>query len=131
VIAAASGLVVRSDINGLALDLDGDGNEGTGWVIFYLHLATATRAPVGKQLQAGDFIGYPSCEGGETTGTHVHFARKYNGEWMLADGPLGFNLEGWIVHDGPAAYQGTMTQNGLTVTACSCSDFHSNVRSSR
>jgi murein DD-endopeptidase MepM/ murein hydrolase activator NlpD len=130
-VAAASGLVVRSDVNGLALDLDGDGNERTGWVIFYLHLAGATRAPVGKQLQAGDFIGYPSCEGGETTGTHVHIARKYNGEWMLADGPLGFNLEGWIVHDGPAAYQGTMTQNGLTVTACACSDFYSQVRSGR
>jgi len=131
VIAAASGLVVRSDINGLALDLDGDGNERTGWVIFYLHLAGATRAPVGKQLQAGDFIGYPSCQGGEATGTHVHIARKYNGEWMLADGPLGFNLEGWIVHDGPAVYQGTMTQNGRTVTACACSDFYSNVRSER
>ncbi len=37
-------------------------------------------------------------QGGEVTGTHVHIARKYNGEWILADGPLAFNLEGWITH---------------------------------
>ncbi len=28
----------------LALDLDGDGDERTGWVIFYLHLDQRTRA---------------------------------------------------------------------------------------
>ena len=128
-IAAATGLVVRSTIDGLALDLDGDGDERTGWVIFYLHLAGATRAPLGKQLQAGDFIGYPSCQGGEVTGTHVHIARKYNGEWILADGPLAFNLEGWITHAGAVAYQGTLTRNGATVTACQCSDYNSDIKS--
>ena len=128
-VAAADGLVVRSDINGLALDLDGDGDERTGWVIFYLHLAGATRVPLGKQLHAGDMIGYPSCQGGEVTGTHVHIARKYNGEWMLADGPLAFNLEGWITHAGAVAYQGTLTRNGVTVTACQCSDYNSQIKS--
>ncbi|HUH96840.1 MAG TPA: LysM peptidoglycan-binding domain-containing protein [Anaerolineales bacterium] len=128
-VAATDGLVVRSSIDGLALDLDEDGDERTGWVIFYLHLAGATRAPVGKQLQAGDFIGYPSCQGGEVTGTHVHIARKYNGEWILADGPLAFNLEGWITHAGALAYQGTLTRNGTTVTACQCSDFKSQIKS--
>ncbi len=128
-IAAATGLVVRSDINGLALDLDGDGDERTGWVIFYLHLEPATVVPAGKELHAGDFIGYPSCKGGEVTGTHVHIARKYDGEWILADGPLAFNLEGWITHAGLVAYQGTLTQNGITVTACQCSDFNSQIRS--
>ena len=128
-VAAADGLVVRSDINGLALDLDGDGDERTGWVIFYLHLAGATRMPLGTQLHAGDKIGYPSCQGGEVTGTHVHIARKYNGEWMLADGPLAFNLEGWITHAGTVAYQGTLTRNGATVTACQCSDYNSEIKS--
>ena len=128
-IAAADGLVVRSDINGLALDLDGDGDERTGWVIFYLHLDPATVVPAGKELHAGDFIGYPSCKGGEVTGTHVHIARKYDGEWILADSPLAFNLEGWIAHAGTVAYQGTLTRNGVTVTACQCSDFNSQIKS--
>ena len=113
----------------LALDLDGDGDERTGWVIFYLHLDPATVGPAGKELHAGDFIGYPSCKGGEVTGTHVHIARKYNGEWIFADGPLAFNLEGWITHAGAVAYQGTLTRNGVTVTACQCSDFNSAIKS--
>ncbi len=128
-VAVADGLVVRSSIDGVALDLDGDGDERTGWVIFYLHLSSSSRPPAGKQLHAGDIIGYPSCEGGEATGTHVHIARKYNGEWILADGPLAFNLGGWVTHNGETAYQGTLTKNGLTVTACQCSNLYSEVNS--
>jgi murein DD-endopeptidase MepM/ murein hydrolase activator NlpD len=126
-VAMADGLVVRSTVDGLALDLDGDGDERTGWVVFYLHLATAARAPVGKHLTAGEIIGYPSCEGGEVTGTHVHIARKYNGEWILADGPLAFNFEGWIAHNGVQAYLGTLTRGPLTIRACTCSDIQSQV----
>lgn len=128
VVALADGLVVRSGVDGVALDLDGDGNERTGWVIYYLHLASGTRAVVGQELHAGDLIGYPSSEGGEATGTHVHIARKYNGEWIPADGPLAFDLGGWIVHDGSAPYLGTMTLNGVTVRACTCSDLYSEVQ---
>lgn len=130
VTAVADGVVARSGPDGLALDLDGDGDERTGWVIFYLHLSAATRAPAGKELHAGDLIGYPSCQGGElVTGTHVHIARKYNGEWIPAGGDdVPFNLEGWIVHAGSAAYQGTMTRNGVTVTGCPCSDLDSQIR---
>jgi LysM repeat protein len=128
--AVADGLIVRSGPEGIVLDLDGDGDERTGWVIYYLHLSNTTRVPLGKEMHSGDLIGYPSCQGGElVTGTHVHIARKYNGEWILADGPLGFNFEGWRIYNGKAAYQGTMKRNGLTVTACTCSDFYSQIRS--
>ncbi len=127
VTAVADGLVVRSSPDGVVLDLDKDGDERTGWVIFYLHLATHGRAPLGRELKAGELIGYPSCEGGETTGTHVHIARKYNGEWILADGPLAFNLEGWVSHNGQKAYQGTLTRNGVVVRACECSDAASQI----
>ncbi len=69
------------------MDLDGDGNEETGWVIVYLHIATEGRVPVGTWLAQGDKIGHPSCEGGKSTGSHLHIVRKYNGEWVPADGP--------------------------------------------
>ncbi|MFZ5879930.1 MAG: LysM peptidoglycan-binding domain-containing protein [Chloroflexota bacterium] len=121
-VAMADGLVVRSGEEGLALDLDKDGDERTGWVLYYLHLARDSRAPAGQELRAGDFIGYPSCEGGRVTGTHVHVARKYNGEWVLADSVLPFNMEGWITHNGSTAYQGTLTRGSLTVIACECGD---------
>jgi hypothetical protein len=83
--------------------------------------------PLGREVKAGEPIGYPSCEGGRVTGTHVHVARKYNGEWILADGPLAFNLEGWVAHNGSQAYKGTLTRGGATVIACECSDFQTHV----
>ena len=127
--AMADGLVVRSDIDGIIIDLDKDGDERTGWVLYYLHLATNRRAGVGQEVSAGDPVGYPSCEGGSSTGTHVHIARKYNGEWILADGPLAFNFEGWVVHNGGEVYEGTLTRGPLTVTACDCADAPSQIKS--
>jgi hypothetical protein len=109
------------------LDLDGDSDERTGWVIFYLHVATEGRATVGAVLKAGDPIGHPSCEGGKATGTHVHIARKYNGEWISAEGSLAFDLEGWMAHNGAQPYLGSLTRYSRTVTACECSDRNSQV----
>ena len=127
--AVASGVVARSEPGIVVLDLDGDGDEHTGWVIFHLHIAETGRAPRGARLQAGDPIGHPSCEGGESTGTHLHIARKYNGEWIPAAGPLAFNLEGWIAHNGAQPYLGELTRFSHTVTACVCSNGESFIRS--
>lgn len=125
VTAMASGVVVRSEFGLVMLDLDGDGNEQTGWGIFFLHLATLDRAPLGARLNTGDRVGHPSCEGGETTGTHVHVARKYNGEWMPADGAVPFDMEGWVAHYGPQAYLGTLTRFSQTVSASDKSEGRS------
>src|SRR5690349_7001444 len=129
--AMADGLILRSDIDGTVIDLDNDGDERTGWTLYYLHLATETKVHLGKEVKAGEPVGYPSCEGGHVTGTHVHIARKYNGEWILADGPLAFNLEGWITHNGTREYKGTLTRGGAVVTACECSDYQSQIMSAR
>jgi len=128
-VAMADGLIVRANVDGVIIDLDKDGDERTGWDLFYLHTATLDRIQVGQEVKAGDFLGYPSCEGGSSTGTHVHIARKYNGEWILASGPLAFNLEGWVVQAGSKAYQGTLARGPLVITACDCSDAPSQVRS--
>lgn len=125
--AIGAGVIVRSETGVVVLDLDGDSDERTGWNVFYLHVATDGRVPVGTQLDAGDPIGHPSCEGGRTTGTHIHIARKYNGEWIPADGTLAFNLEGWIAHDGAQPYLGTLTRSSETVIACDCSNMASRV----
>ena len=127
--AMAEGLIVRSDIDGIIIDLDKDGDERTGWTLYYLHLATNGRAGIGREVQAGEPVGYPSCEGGSSTGTHVHVARKFNGEWILADGPLAFNFEGWVTHSEGNAYKGTLTRGPLTVNACVCSDAASQIKS--
>jgi len=117
VTAVAAGLVVRSAYGVVVLDLDGDGSEQTGWDVMYLHIATRDRVPVGTFVDVNDNIGHPSCEGGLATGTHTHIARKYNGEWILADGPMPFTLSGWVAHAGAEPYDGTLTNGNQTVTA--------------
>jgi LasA protease len=128
--AVADGVIARTDFASAVLDLDGDGDERTGWAVFYLHLEPGTIPPVGKRLKAGDPIGRPSCEGGRATGTHVHIARKFNGEWMLAEGALAFNLEGWVAYNGSAPYLGTLKRFGETIFACVCSNKESQVYAS-
>lgn len=117
VLASASGRVVRSGNGVVMLDLDNDGNEQTNWDLLYMHIADNDRAILGTWLQAGDRIGHPSCTGGISTGRHLHFARKFNGEWVLADGPLPFTLSGWVAHAGEEPYQGTLTRNDQTITS--------------
>ncbi|MBP1701002.1 MAG: hypothetical protein H6Q38_109 [Chloroflexi bacterium] len=117
VLAAASGLVTRADDGLVVIDLDGDGREQTGWVLVYLHVAEKNRIKPGQWVDTGDPLGHPSCEGGIATGTHIHLARRFNGEWIPADGPLPFNLGGWVAHAGQEAYKGTLTRDGITVPA--------------
>ena len=126
-LAIADGVIVRTGTAIAVLDLDGDGDERTGWIIFYLHLRNTDLPPVGKQLKQGDVIGYPSCDGGRSTGTHIHIARKYNGEWILAGGAIPFNLEGWIASNGATDYLGFLEKNGRVLRACVCSDKDSQI----
>jgi LasA protease len=131
VTAVAPGVISRSEPGEVVLDLDGDGDERTGWVVYYLHIETKDRIPAGRILQTGNQIGHPSCEGGIATGTHVHIARKYNGEWMLADWVVPFELEGWVAHNGAAEYEGTLTKEGKIIIACTCSDAKSQINASK
>jgi murein DD-endopeptidase MepM/ murein hydrolase activator NlpD len=117
IIAVASGVVARSRHGAVVLDLDGDGLEQTGWAILYMHVATPGRVKEGARLVAGDLIGHPSCEGGPASGTHVHIARKYNGEWMGAAGPLPFVMDGWTPHAGFRPAEGSLTRDGQIVVA--------------
>jgi murein DD-endopeptidase MepM/ murein hydrolase activator NlpD len=127
VVASAPGLVVRSDNGVVMVDLDGDGYEQTGWDLMYLHIASKDRVPKGTWLEVNDRIGHASCEGGVSTGTHLHFARKYNGEWVTADGPIPFILSGWRVVAGDKAYEGKMVRGDQTVIADPVGQKRSNI----
>ena len=115
--AAAGGLVVRAGGGVVVIDLDEDGYEQTGWVLVYMHVANSERVNVGDRLQADDQVGHPSCEGGSSSGIHVHIARKYNGEWVLADGGLPFVLSGYRACNGEDKYEGSLVNGDITVTA--------------
>jgi hypothetical protein len=79
-------------------------------------------------VEQGDRIGHPSCEGGFATGTHVHIARKYNGEWILAAGVVPFNLGGWVAGAGQGEYLGTLTRDGRVVEACTCTAAYTAIK---
>lgn len=119
VTAMAPGVITRVG-NGMVIeDLDGDGLEETGWVIMYMHIETRDRITVGTIVSTNDKIGHPSCEGGDATGTHTHVARKFNGEWMLAGGPVPFTMSGYVASSGDAAYEGSLSNGTITVIAAS------------
>jgi len=72
-------------------------------------------------VQTGDRLGHPSCQGGVSNGTHLHLARRYNGEWIpvaCEDCAPGvtvppFVLGEWTVYGFPnQEYQGYMTRPG-------------------
>jgi len=68
-------------------------------------------------LSAGERIGYPSCEGGPSTGVHLHLARRWNGEWIPADQDVPFILSGWVSSGAGVEYDGTLSREGRTVEA--------------
>jgi murein DD-endopeptidase MepM/ murein hydrolase activator NlpD len=128
VVAMADGIVVRSDHGIVIQDIDGDGYAETGWSLFYLHIETRDRVPIGTYLKAGDRIGHPSCEGGVSTGTHVHIARLYNGEWISADRDLPFILDGWVSGGDGHVYDGYIQKGDLIIYPCECTDEENKVQ---
>ncbi len=109
--AVGDGVIARREIGTAVFDLDGDGNELTGWVIIYLHVKTANIPLRGTTLFKDTPLSFPSCEGGSSTGTHLHLGRKYNGEWIPAGGPVPFTLGGWYPVAGAAPYEGLLKRD--------------------
>lgn len=114
VTAVAPGTVTYSHDGLLELDIGG------GWTIVYLHVETRDRTPAGAVVARGDRLGHPSCEGGRSTGSHLHLSRRYHGEWLAADGFAPFVLSGWVARAGSGSYLGTLTNGERVVEACAC-----------
>jgi LasA protease len=117
VVAVANGWIVRAENGAVVQDLDNDGYEQTGWNVLYMHVEIRERIQPNTYVYAGEKIGHPSCEGGISNGTHLHIARKYNGEWIPADGDLPFNLDGWISSGNGIEYDGYLTRGDIVYEA--------------
>lgn len=117
------GIVAKSGPGEVWVDMDGDGDIRTGWVIYYLHIASEGKVQEGTIVQPGDVIGYPSCEGGVSEASHLHIARLYDGQWMPALGPIPFQLGNWVVADSDgSSYDGTLlnASAGMKLESCNC-----------
>lgn len=121
--AVVRGLVVRSSDGMVVIDVDMDGDERTGWTVTYLHVAEQDRVKAGIIVEPGYPIGHPSCQGFDLNApaTHLHIARRYNGEWIVADcsacapgvAAPPFVMSGFQVHGLPGqAYQGYLEKDG-------------------
>ena len=117
IVAAADGVVLRAENGAVVQDLDNDGLEQTGWTVLYMHVDSRDRVRAGTFLSAGDRIGHPSCEGGVSSGTHLHLARRYNGEWIPSDQGVPFNLDGWTSVGLGYEYDGYLVKDGQTIEA--------------
>ncbi len=118
VLAVADGVIVRSEGHQVVLDLDGDGDERTGWVIVYSQIASSDRVKAGEELKAGDRIGRPSCDGGGASYARVQITRKFNGQWIPAgESDLPMTLSNWVVTEGEQIRQGWLTRDEITISA--------------
>ena len=126
--AIARGMIALMDEGLIVLDLDEDGDDGSGWTILYLHISAHDALRVGQLVDVGNILGYASCLGGFSTATHLHIARLFNGEWIPADCnrcPTGrhippFIMSNWkVVGLGSQLYQGFLvnTLNNRSVVA--------------
>ena len=127
VLAMSDGTVVRSDNGAVVVELDHDGYEQTGWTILYMHIAADGRVAAGTKVKTGDRIGHPSCEGGVSNATHVHLARRYNGEWLPAGGAIPFALDGWQVNGEATEYDGRLIKGSQVKVACECREEKNSV----
>jgi LasA protease len=117
IVAVADGVILRAENGAVVQDLDNDGLEQTGWTVLYMHVDSNQRVRPGTFVPAGGRIGHPSCEGGVSSGTHLHLARRYNGEWIPADQDLPFVLDGWNSIGSGYEYDGFLVKDGQTVEA--------------
>ena len=117
VTAVAEARVVYAQFGSVVLDLDQDGYQQTGWSVLYLHIAARDRISPGSLVHPGDRIGHPSCEGGVANGTHVHIARRYNGEWISADRDLPFVMDGWVSSGDGTQYNGYLKKGANVIEA--------------
>jgi LasA protease len=121
--AVADGPIIRAGNGAVVQDIDderiisSDGLEQTGWTVLYMHVEGRDRVSPGTYLHTGERIGHPSCEGGVSTGTHLHIARRYNGEWIPADQSLPFELDGWVSIGSGIEYDGYLQYNDKEIEA--------------
>jgi LasA protease len=127
VTAISDGTVIRSKNGEVVVDVDNDGHEQTGWTILYMHMAEEGRVAKGTKIKAGDRIGHPSCEGGVANATHLHLARRYNGEWLPAGGTIPFVMDGWKVTGEATEYDGGLNKAAQVKVACECREEKNSV----
>ena len=125
--ASADGIVSRVGDGVLTLSLVDENADPTGWELLYMHIAQKDRIPQGTLVHTDAPLGHPSCEGGSATGTHVHIARLYHGEWIGAGDPFPFVLSGWMAMPGEKPFLSSLIKGEQIVDAKPDGSAHSTI----
>lgn len=109
--AMAPGRILVSRRGEIIQALENQSDYHVGWVLIYDHLINQDRVTEGAVVKPGDPLGHPGCEGGYSSGTHLHLARRYNGVWIPAQGPTAvpFVVSGWVATSYGQEYRGTLS----------------------
>lgn len=104
IVAAAAGKIIYNSKEPYKLTID----HGNKWSSEYFHIAKVLVKS--GQVEKGQALGYPSCDGGDAEGAHVHFTIRYDGKTQSI---IGASLEGWTVQSTNTKYEGCL-QNNIT-----------------
>jgi LasA protease len=115
--AVAAGVVTRSEKGLLQLALVDEEGKATGWELLYMHIAEKERTAAGMHVRVNEPLGHPSCEGGLASGSHVHLARLFHGEWIGAGDLFPYILSGWLALPGEKAYQSSLMRGDQVIVA--------------
>jgi len=90
--------------------------HSSGYGTSYYHMDNLQYSS-GTYINAGTYIGtYANnknqalCEGGSSTGPHLHMSLYNNGYWQSLQ---GFNFSGYYVQVGPSQYDSNCSRNYL------------------
>ncbi len=105
ILAAGDGKVIEApstehSFNGYYVRIDHDSPyDGSGLTSYYLHLQSSAASLLDDEVSQGDFLGYMGSTG-QSTGTHLHFQLKYNGDSTIdADALDGIEVDGRLLTD--------------------------------
>jgi LasA protease len=104
VVAAASGIPTRYSDCGFKISHSGAVNIGWETVYYHLEGAKFLSGTVNQNEKIGviaNTLAEATCTGGASTGPHLHFSLKYDGNYVAINGTP---LSGWYVHAGRSSY---------------------------
>jgi hypothetical protein len=99
-------------------------NHPDGWTTSYYHLLNVqSTGTIGRNERVGS-VGCEICNGGFSSGSHVHFTLLYNGAYVSLE---GVKFSDWTVHVGSTAYSsGYLERDGVILNpyARVANDYH-------
>ncbi|HSN93644.1 MAG TPA: LysM peptidoglycan-binding domain-containing protein [Anaerolineaceae bacterium] len=111
VFACIGGTITRLEPSQLVVSYEGT-QESQGWSVVYYGVKVKPGLKVGDKVEIGESLGHVDSSGWNAS---FWLARKFNGEWVGANGVVPFNLGGWKLAMDSDGRNLTMQKPELTI----------------